>query len=184
VSDIQKRLYEFNARLESLIGGREFTYKPDQSLIEYLKEDRRILLERHDDEVHLLQNTILELQRQCSIIEARSRDFPMISKPTSSKTEVRTTVKLSAEQEKLYRDQLNFFKDKNKELESRVDELLKINNDLKNRLDEMIRGSGHSSIACYKEEISLMHTTIEDLNLKIKKLTEENRNLKININEV
>lgn len=55
---------------------------------------------------------------------------------------------------------------------------------MKERVDSLLKGENkNSAVAFYKEQLAISEETIESLNSKIKKLLDENRNLKTNNNE-
>lgn len=70
------------------------------------------------------------------------------------------------------------------ELESRIDNLIEVNSNLKSRLDGLLKGEHEpSSITYYKEQLTNAEETIDSLNKKLRKILEENRTLKLNNNE-
>ena len=55
---------------------------------------------------------------------------------------------------------------------------------LKDRVDALLKGdSSMSAASLYREQLVLAEETIANLNIKVKKLQEENRNFKLNNNE-
>lgn len=44
------------------------------------------------------------------------------------------------EQEKVYNDKFNFYKEQNEQLESRIQKLIEVNTDLKHRVDSLLKG--------------------------------------------
>jgi hypothetical protein len=60
------------------------------------------------------------------------------------------------EQEKTYKERIEFYQTQTSELESRVENLLKVNNTLKERLDALLKGENkNSAAALYKEQLSI-----------------------------
>lgn len=88
------------------------------------------------------------------------------------------------EQEKAINDKFSFYKKQNEELEERINKLLDINTNLKERIDSLLRGDKKSSVEqYYVEQISQFEDTIDNLIKKNQKLGEENRLLRNNNEE-
>jgi U3 small nucleolar RNA-associated protein 14 len=85
------------------------------------------------------------------------------------------------EQQKAFKEKVEFYQNQTKELELRIENLLKLNSSLKERLDSLLKGDAkNSAAALYKEQLVLSEETIENLNTRVKRLLEENRGLKAN----
>jgi polyhydroxyalkanoate synthesis regulator phasin len=83
--------------------------------------------------------------------------------------------KKSAEQQEL----VNFHKNKNKELESRIDELLKMNSELKIRLTNLNSASTNQfSVQFYKDQVSKLETEVAELKDKIKRMINDHEGVK------
>lgn len=58
-------------------------------------------------------------------------------------------------------------------MESRIDNLIEVNGNLKNRLDGLLKGEQEpSSITYYREQLANAEETIDSLNKKLKKALE------------
>lgn len=57
----------------------------------------------------------------------------------------------------MYAEQLNYYKEKNKELEERIDEHIKINKELKEKLEAALRSGGDANaLEFYRMQLSQM----------------------------
>lgn len=89
------------------------------------------------------------------------------------------------EQEKTYNGKIEFYQGQISTLENRVNSLIEVNTILKERVDSILKGESNTSAASlYREQLLLAEETINGLNLKVKKLQEENRSSKLNTSEV
>jgi hypothetical protein len=87
------------------------------------QRERATLLKKHRGEISGLQARLIDLQRYCSTLEFMPNNTSTYS--YTSNTKYLDSAKT------VYAEQLNYYKEKNKELEERIDEHIKINKDLK-----------------------------------------------------
>jgi cyclopropane fatty-acyl-phospholipid synthase-like methyltransferase len=79
----------------------------------------------------------------------------------------------------VYNEQIVFYKEKNQELEDRVDNHIKVNKDLRESIERLLKGQNDEySIAYYKDQLTKSSETIIILQEKLKKLQLEMRKLK------
>ena len=89
-------------------------------------------------------------------------------------------VKMTSEEEKVYAEQISYYKETNKELEERINQHITVNSELKIKLEAYLKGNGgkNSSTQYLKDEITNLETTVVNLNARINRLTEENKNIR------
>jgi predicted RNase H-like nuclease (RuvC/YqgF family) len=81
-------------------------------------------------------------------------------------------------------EQLNFYKEKNRELEERVDTHIKVNKELKDKLENIIKGgSDNNTSVYYKDQAIQLEAKLKDSAMKIEKLNEQIKFLRIDVNK-
>lgn len=129
--NIQKRLNDFNEKLEILLGeeGRlsEEVENRGSELYKKFERERRALIERHNEEVSQLKVRIQQMSSQQHISNIDNYSI---------------TVKKAGpiNPDNIYSDQLQFYRDKNKELEERIDSHITVNKELKDALESLMKG--------------------------------------------
>ncbi len=79
----------------------------------------------------------------------------------------------------LAHNEATFLREKNKELDERVEKLLKMNNQLKENMEHLLQQrNDHSTLNYYKEQIAELNQKIVLLEQRVKKLLEENERAK------
>lgn len=81
-----------------------------------------------------------------------------------------TEFSIKSEEKNIYADQIGYYKLKNKELEDRVDSLLALNKELKDKLEQYMRPDGKHNLEYYKQENLQLLRKIADLEANIKLL--------------
>ena len=85
----------------------------------------------------------------------------------------------------VYSDQIIFYKEKNQELEERVDSHIKVNRDLRESIERLLKGHNDEySIVYYKEQLTIVNELYIVLQGKHKKLQKENQRLKDEMGKV
>ena len=139
------------------------------------------------------RKVIYELKRENDILrkELTSMGFSSVSMNNRMETQNQLSIyqqQFATEQDRPEEDHnaevLVYYKNKNKQLDERIDELLKVNKDLKEKIAVLSAHShNHSSIDFYKEQISRLEAEIGQLQAKIKQILAEHQNLKDEVGE-
>lgn len=106
-------------------------------------------MKKHRAEISALQARMVDLQRYCSSLEVLPNNTSTYSYTSNSK--------YVDSAKGVYAEQLNYYKEKNKELEERIDEHIKINKELKEKLEGALRSGGDvNAIEFYRLQVSQM----------------------------
>lgn len=83
-------------------------------------------------------------------------------------------VSIFNQQEKIYNEELQFHKKRAQQFEERIDSLLKINKELKSKLEALLKNNPDhtSSTSFYKNQLEIAEKNVQSLNQKVRKLTE------------
>lgn len=80
------------------------------------------------------------------------------------------------------KEEIEFYKQKNKELQNRTQNLIKINEELREKIDSVLKLKQTTTTAdYYKDQNKQLENENEGLKAKIKKIAEENKELKIEL---
>jgi hypothetical protein len=83
------------------------------------------------------------------------------------------------ERQKILEEKLEFYKAKNNELESRVNQLISLDTDLKRQLEHAGKtGSGANNIEFLKQQLQYSEQNVSNLQEQVRKSQEESSSLK------
>ena len=81
--------------------------------------------------------------------------------------------------EGLYRERVTFLKDSNRELEDRVDNLLRMNRELKEQAEKLMKGhDGEYSVTFYKQEVANLKDSNTSLQKQLRRVSAELRRMR------
>lgn len=156
---VNQRLNDFHKKLEEVISEHQlvdYNLTGDE-LYRRMERERRLLIEKHNEEVSQLKVRILELEGHSSAV---------LPKKYSNINQI-------------FNEQLDFYREKNLELEQRVESHIKVNRELKESIEVLLKAhAADSSLPYYREQLDKANDTIVNLQKQLKKTTEELKKLK------
>lgn len=112
-------------------------------MVSLLQREKIAVVKRYNREIQSLQARIVDLQKYCAELEY-SQNLNNYNY-NANYTEFNIS-NIKSEEKNIYADQMGYYKLKNKELEDRVDSLLALNKELKDKLEQYMRPDGKHNL--------------------------------------
>jgi uncharacterized protein YukE len=110
------------------MGAREFGANRE-NVSQELRQSR---MREREEQINNLKSQVQELRHYISKMEVEAEGDAGRSNPRVDR--------IMQEQQKAYKERVEFYQNQTRELESRIENLLKVNSSLKERLDSLLKG--------------------------------------------